>query len=112
MTVTRGDVRWGPALHKASPAYRPWLVLSTDEHPFADEECIAVALTTTPHDDGVAVPDTAWATGGAEQQSYVSPWYVVTLKHQTFDRHQGRLVETFLPQVVEQLHGYVPVRVD
>jgi hypothetical protein len=40
MKATRGDVWWGPAPHKSDPAYRPWLVVSDDAHPFASEECI------------------------------------------------------------------------
>jgi mRNA-degrading endonuclease toxin of MazEF toxin-antitoxin module len=108
--VSRGDVRWGP--HSDSSAYRPWLVVSVDEHPFAAEECIAVALTTTPHDEGVPVPDDAWTAGGSRKQPYVSPWYVTTIKHRTFDRHQGRLEAEFLTWVVERLHSYVPARVE
>lgn len=71
--LPRGDVRWGPTPHESSPAYRPWLVVSDDAHPFADEECIVVALTTTAHEDGIAMPDDAWTAGGSETDSYVSP---------------------------------------
>ena len=109
MSVTRGDVRWGPAPHKSSPAYRPWLIVSTDDHPFATEECIAVALTTTAHDEGIAVPDDAWTSGGSQKRAYVSPWYVTTIKHRTFDRYQGRLESSFVSRVVTALHEYVPV---
>lgn len=49
----RGEVWWGPAPHKDTPSYRPWLVLSTDDHPFADTECIAAAMTTRRHDEGL-----------------------------------------------------------
>jgi hypothetical protein len=45
VTRYRGTVWWGPAPQKATPSYRPWLVLSTDDHPFAASECIAVAMT-------------------------------------------------------------------
>lgn len=110
MTVSRGDVRWGPAPHKASPAYRPWLVVSTDQHPFADEECIAVGLTTTAHEEGIAIPDAAWTRGGSQKQAYVSPWYVTTIKHRTFDRHQGTVDSAFVEEVVAALHEYVPVQ--
>ena len=69
MTVSRGDVRWGPAPHKSGPAYRPWLVMNTDDHPFAAEESIVVGLTTTAHDFGILVPDEAWSDGGSNVQS-------------------------------------------
>lgn len=110
MAVSRGDVRWGPAPFKGSPAYRPWVVVSTDAHPFAGEECIAVALTTTAHEEAIAVPDDAWTQGGSERQPYASPWYVTTIKIPTFDRMQGSLVSSFVDHVSETLHEYVPVR--
>lgn len=108
--ASRGDVRWGPAPHKSSPAFRPWLVASTSDHPFADEECIAVALTTTPHDEGIEVPDDAWIAGGSRKRAFASPWYVTTIKKDTFDRHQGTLAASFVDRVATALHEYVPVR--
>lgn len=109
MSAARGEVWWGPAPHKSSPAYRPWLVVNTDTHPFADEECIGVALTTQRHDEGIAVPDDAWTEGGSQKRAYASPWYVTTVKLRTFDRKQGRLASDYVERVVEALHGYVPV---
>lgn len=106
--VDRGDVRWGPAPQKSSPAYRPWLVVSDDGHPFADEECIVVALTTTDHDEGIAVPAECWDVGGSDVRSYASPWYVTTVKTATFDRLQGRLDPALVSRIAESLHAYVP----
>lgn len=104
----RGEVKWGPAPHKDTPAYRPWLILSTDDHPFDSEECIAAAMTTQRHPEGIEVPEEAWVAGGTNQQSYVSPWYVGTFKHATFDRKQGRLSESLVARVVADLHAYTP----
>lgn len=108
MAVARGEVWWGPAPHKSSPAYRPWLVVSDSSHPFADEECIVVAMTTQGHPDGIAVPDEAWVRGGSEKDAYVSPWYVTTIKQRDLDNQQGKLAESLVGEVVEALHGYVP----
>lgn len=105
---TRGDVWWGPAPHKETPAYRPWLVLSTDDHPFAGEECIGVAMTTQDHDEGIAVLDDAWVTGGSETPAYVSPWYAVTVKHAALDRKQGTLAASLVGQAAAALHEYTP----
>lgn len=104
----RGEVWWGPAPHKDTPSYRPWLVLSTDDHPFADTECIAAAMTTQRHDDGLAVPDDAWIEGGSNQQSYVSPWYVAAFKYHSFDHKQGRLVDDLVGRAAARLHAYTP----
>jgi hypothetical protein len=70
MTHDRGDVWWGPAPHKSGPAYRPWVIVSESSHPFAETECIALAMTTQHHAAGIAVPDSAWIRGGANKKSY------------------------------------------
>ncbi|MFC6873773.1 type II toxin-antitoxin system PemK/MazF family toxin [Halobellus marinus] len=108
MELDRGAVWWGPAPHKASPAYRPWVVVSDNSHPFADTECIAVAMTTQAHAEGILVPDDAWIRGGSDKSAYVSPWYVTTIKQRDFDRQQGVLSEPLLADVIAELHRYTP----
>lgn len=108
MRHDRGEVWWGPTPQKDTPSYRPWLILSTDDHPFADAECIAAAMTTQRHDEGLKVPDDVWIEGGANVRSHVSPWHVATFKYHLFDRRQGRLREEFVGRAAEQLHAYVP----
>jgi len=107
----RGEVWWGQAPFKGQGIYRPWLVVSTQSHPFLDEECIVLALTTTCHEEGVAVSSEAWVSGAPEVDSYVSPWYVTTLKLRELDCQHGRLDEGFVSKAVQQLHDYVPVSV-
>jgi mRNA-degrading endonuclease toxin of MazEF toxin-antitoxin module len=107
--VARGEVWWGPALFKGGDVYRPWLVLSDDSHPFADEECIAVGLTTTEHAAGIRIDADEWASGGTPRRSYVSPWYCATLKHVDLDRHQGSLSTEFVSRVAHELAEYVGV---
>jgi mRNA-degrading endonuclease toxin of MazEF toxin-antitoxin module len=104
MTVSRGDVWWGPAPHKSSPAYRPWLVISDDSHPFADTESIVLGLLTQRHADSVPVAD-RWNSGGSEKDAYVSPWYVTTIKQRDFDRKQGSLEPQLVSEAVSELHA-------
>lgn len=108
MVYERGSVWWGPAPHKGGPAYRPWLVVSDSSHPFSSEECIALAMTTQRHREGIEVPDSAWVQGGSNVDSYVSPWYVATIKHDDLDRHQGTLDGEAVTETVESLHRYTP----
>ncbi len=82
----RGEVWWGPAPNKSSPSYRPWLIVSGSDHPFSHTECIALAMTTQRHAGGIVVPDGRWVSGGSNRESYVSPWYVTTIKHRDLDR--------------------------
>lgn len=108
MAVARGEVWWGPAPHKSSPAYRPWLVVSDTSHPFSDQECIVVAMTTQDHPDGISVSDEAWVRGGSDTDAYVSPWYVTTIKHRDFDNQQGELTDSLVGKVSKTLHSYIP----
>jgi hypothetical protein len=106
MTRTRGEVWWGPAPQKSDTAYRPWLVISDTSHPFAEVECIGVGMTTRRHPDGIPVPDGAWIRGGSQKDTYISPWYVTTLKHRDLDNQQGELSEILVADAVEALHEY------
>jgi mRNA-degrading endonuclease toxin of MazEF toxin-antitoxin module len=73
MSDDRGAVWWGPAPHKSGPAYRPWVVVSSQSHPFAGTECIALAMTTQSHSGGIEVTNGDWTTGGSDVQSFISP---------------------------------------
>lgn len=106
----RGEVWWGQAPFKGEGIYRPWLVVSTPSHPFAGEECIALALTTTDHEEGLGISKGAWVSEPPEVNSFVSPWYVATLKLRELDRQQGRLDDGFVSQAVRRFHDYVPIR--
>lgn len=106
MGYGRGEVWWGPALHKGTSAYRPWVIVSDDSHPFPTEECIALAMTTKRHREGIPVPDRAWAEGGSKRDASISPWYVTTVKLDDLDRQQGVLDEGIVDEAVAALHEY------
>ena len=109
MDRTQGDVWWGPAPHKSNPAYRPWLVISDDSHPFSAVECIGVGMTTQEHPEGIRVPADAWIRGGSRRTAYVSPWYVTTIKHRDLDDQQGTLAQSLVRNVIEALHDYTSI---
>lgn len=106
MAYSVGEVWWGPALHKSSSSYRPWVIVSDRTHPFAGTECIALAMTTRQHSAGISVPDDAWIRGGSQTDSYISPWYVTTIKQRDFDRQQGTLSQSIVADAVTDLHLY------
>lgn len=109
MAYMQGEVWWGPAPHKADPAYRPWLLISDNSHPFANVECIAVGMTTQNHPDGIVVPDEAWVRGGSQKDAYISPWYVTTIKQRDLDNLQGELANSLVAVAVEAVHDYTPL---
>jgi len=69
-------------------------------------------MTTTEHAEGMAVPDETWIAGGSDVQSYISPWYVTTIKLRDLDDHQGTLEPDLVTEAVDALHGYTPRAVD
>lgn len=63
-------------------------------------------MTTQQHEGAVTVPDDRWKRGGSRKQSYISPWYVTTIKHRDFDRKQGVLKSELISTAVSDLSGY------
>lgn len=106
----RGTVAWAPDPFKTDAGNpRPWLVVSGERIPHPDEESIAVAFTTQSHHAGsFAVPSEAWIRGEPDQQSYVLPWTVTTLKD---DLHvvgtQGSVTDEFTEQVTAATISYL-----
>lgn len=111
---TRGEVVWARDPFRAGGSNpRPWLVVANEALPYPEEECIAVALTTTSHHRGsLRVPGAAWTRGEPSGRGYVLPWSVATLKS---DLHvvgtQGAVTPSFAQRVVSALVAYLE-RVD
>jgi PemK-like protein. len=87
----RGDVVWHPAPFKSQPAERPFLILSGPPHPFHGTEYAVVGLTRTERPSAIALDQTTWELGDPGEESYVSPWYLFTLKHDNIIRPKGSL---------------------
>lgn len=107
-TFERGDVAWHPAPSKDDPdAGRPFVVLSDDRHPFDGEEYLVAALTTVPRPEALPVAETEWVNGGTPRDSYVSPWYVMSLKRANFDAGIGTLRETTVDRIARESTRYL-----
>jgi len=107
----RGTVIWAPDPFNTDASNpRPWLVVSDETMPYAGDESIAVAFTTQSHHPGsVAVPSEAWEQGEPNQQSYVLPWTVATLKDELhIVGRQGTVTEAFTAEVAVAMRSYVP----
>jgi len=108
--VDRGTVVWAPDPFNADTDNpRPWLVVSGPPLPYADEESIAVALTTQSHHaESIRVPSDGWQRGEPPDRSFVLPWSVATLKD---DLHvvgvQGTVTDDFVDRVAESMASYL-----
>ena len=64
---------------------RPYLVLSDEAHPFAGEQYIAAGITTKEYPPSIPL-DGRFVEGGLSEQSFVSPWAVVSLREADIER--------------------------
>ena len=60
-------------------------------------------MTTNPRSEGIEIDDSAWVDGGTPKTSYISPWYVMTLKHADISYRVGSLVESLVTQAINDL---------
>lgn len=87
----RGDIVWHPTPFKQTPKERPFLILSDDSHPFHGSEYAVVGLTRTNRPPAIKPQNSDWRVGNPETDSFISPWYVFTIKHADIKRPKGAL---------------------
>jgi mRNA-degrading endonuclease toxin of MazEF toxin-antitoxin module len=108
MTHERGAVVKGPDLF-ADAAYRPYVCLSDDSHPFSDEEALYAAVTTTERAEAIQLTDDDFTAGGLPRESYVNPWTVVSIRHADITDMEGQLVGTATEKIAQAAAGYLGV---
>jgi len=101
----RGHVIWHDGLFNADG--RPWLVVSDDRHPFHGEEYLVVGVTTTERENAVQLTGEEWKIGGLPRTSYVSPWFLTTLKHADVSQGVGMIAETTVETVLRAVRRYL-----
>jgi len=113
-SIRRGDVVWVAdpfnfdADEKASDSNdHPYVIISTDDHPFHGTEYLAMLITTTERANTIGIPSEKWAYGSLSKPSYISPWTVVTIKDTDLFGYQGQLESTTVDTAVERLPPYI-----
>lgn len=101
MTHQRGEVVWYPAMF--ADYDRPFLVVSTDRHPYHGEEYVGLSVTTTGHEAAVAIDDADWELGSLPRESHVKPWNPVVLKHEDIAGVAGALADPVVERSVQAL---------
>lgn len=104
-TFERGDVVWHDGLFKTSA--RPWFVLSNDDHPFHGEDYLVAGITTTERKQAIELTAESWAIGGLPKTSYVSPWFLTTLKHADIDQGVGSVTDAVCTVVLDSARSYL-----
>lgn len=112
--IQRGDVVWvddpfafAGQNEDTSESDHPYVVISTDTHPFHGDEYLAMLITTTQRGDAIAIPDERWEFGSLPKSSHVNPWTVVTLKDDDLADYQGVLESSVVDEAVAQLPQYI-----
>ena len=108
MSLDTGTVVWHEAPFKTprpdgSQPDRPWLVVSNDNHPFQGTEYVVLGMTTNPRAQGVQVHGSDWIDGGTTKPSFVSPWFVMTLKHADIGYRIGALEASIARSTIDDL---------
>lgn len=104
MKYGQGAVVWGPGLVRDE---RPWVVINNRRHPFEDEECVVVAVTTTERERAVPLNDGDFSEGGVPRTSYISPWFVTTRKTTSMNERQGLLTDEAFERVHQEMLRYL-----
>ncbi len=108
MQPQRGDVvRSADPFKFGADSQRPWLIVNNESHPFADEQYVAVAISTKQYDDSIALTSDVWDAGGVPQESFVSPWAVHSPRIEDLVAWQGRVTEKFVDDVITEVVLYL-----
>ncbi|MFB6194460.1 MAG: hypothetical protein ABEI75_05285 [Halobaculum sp.] len=102
-SYTPGVVFWAPDPFRSGDDPRPWLVLASESLPFAGEEYVCAALTTSGRDATLHVGDD-WVSGRhPHRSSYCSPWSLATVKHDAVVDPQGDVTERVIRESARYL---------
>lgn len=97
----RGEVVWHPAPFREGG--RPFVVLSDEDHPFYGEEYVVAGVTTSERNGAVELTGGGWLEGGAPRQSWVSPWYLLTVKDANITGRLGLLAPEVMDMIAEEV---------
>ena len=104
----RGDVvRSSDPFKLGQEHQRPWLIVNNANHPFGDEQFVAVAVSTKEYEDSIPLSEGVWETGGVPRESFVSPWAVHSPRIEDIVAWQGRVYSEFVDEVVDATNEYL-----
>jgi mRNA-degrading endonuclease toxin of MazEF toxin-antitoxin module len=108
MQPQRGDVvRSTDPFKLGTDKQRPWLILTDERHPFANEQFIAVAISRKEYAPSIPLLDEVWKIGGVPEESFAAPWSVHSPRIEDMVAWQGRVTESFVERVACALWEYL-----
>jgi len=107
MRVSRGDVVAVEDPFDGTET-RPFVVVSTDDHPFHGEQYVALTLTTrTWYDGTIPLSDEDFVDGGVPDDSFVVPWGVASPGDEDIGARFGRMKSEIVDEAVDRLVTYL-----
>lgn len=97
--LEQGTLVWGRTSYKQNARTRPWIIMSTDNHPHAGAEYLALPLTTAESEHRIRITDDDMAEGTIKKPSNVTPWSYGRLHPKDLEETMG-VVED---EIIEQL---------
>lgn len=87
---------------------RPFVIVTdaTTGHPFPDNECVGIVVTTTQRESGIPI-SLAFDEGGLPRESFASPWNPVTLKEELLHNEFGRITVETVDQIADEAAQYI-----
>lgn len=83
-----------------------FLLVSSTSHPFHGEEYLVAVVTTTERNRAIPL-DGGYTEGGLPEQSFVSPWSLVTLKDDRISKRVASVAERVLVAVADTIADYL-----
>lgn len=108
MKVEQGDVIIGPDFIGGNQR-RPFIVINNENHPFSEEECLVVLVTTTEREEAIPLPKEKFAEGELPKESYASPWTITTLKNSAIQDRLGKLKAETLKEINNKISKYTEI---
>jgi hypothetical protein len=81
--------------------------LSDGTHPFAGEQYIAAGITTKEYPPSISL-EGRFVDGGLSEDSFVSPWAVVSLREADIERAVAIVDQTMARTAAEQMTSSAP----
>ncbi|MCU4742932.1 hypothetical protein OB955_18630 [Halobacteria archaeon AArc-m2/3/4] len=97
----RGEVVWYPALF--ADYDRPFLIVSTDDHPFYRDEYVALSITTTDLEASIRIGEDDWVIGELPKESHVKPWNPAIVKADEILSVAGAVTTDLVDRAVDDL---------
>lgn len=96
-----GEVVWYPALF--ADYDRPYLLISSDRHPFHGDEHIGLAITTSEVGESLPIEADSWVLGELPKSSAIKPWNPAIIKPQLIRSVVGVLRRSIVDAAVSEL---------